>query len=241
MDCPRCGAAMSEHTFDGQLGRAVAIDICHPCQSIWFDGRESLSLTPASTLALFRIIGEHVARPQLADGDASKCPRCRGRLRRTTDMQRATRFEYFKCPNGHGRLTTFLDFLKEKDFIRPLTPQQIAELRQNVQMVNCSNCGAPIDLARTAACTHCGSPLSMLDMKQAERLVEQLRQADRSDQPIDPALPLELARARRQAEEAFRDMPSTSLTTDLWISEVTTTGLVGAGLSALARWLKVQS
>jgi hypothetical protein len=78
----------------------------------------------------------------------------------------------------------------------------------------------------------------MLDMQQAERLVEQLRQADRSDQPIDPALPLELARARRETEQAFRGIPSTSLTTDLWISEVTSNGLVGAGLSALARWLK---
>lgn len=229
---------MAEHTFDGHLGRVFVIDVCEPCQSIWFDGRESLALSPASTLSMFRIIGEHVAKPQLSDADAAKCPRCRGRLRRTSDMQRATRFEYFRCPNGHGRLTTFFDFLKEKDFIRPLTPQQIAELRQNVQMVNCSNCGAAVDLATTGACVHCGSPLSMLDMQQAERLVEQLRAADRSDQPIAPALPLELARARRQAEEAFRDMPSASLTTDLWISEVRSNGLVGAGLSALARWLK---
>lgn len=229
---------MQEHAFDDQLGRPIAVDLCEPCQSIWFDGRESLALTPAATLSLFRIIGEHVSKPQLSEADTAKCPRCRGRLRRTTDMQRATRFEYFKCPNGHGRLTTFFDFLKEKDFIRPLTPPQIAELRQNVQIVNCSNCGAPIDLAKTAACGHCGSPLSMLDMKQAQRLVQQLRDADRSDTPIDPALPLELARARRQAEEAFRD--STSLTTDLWISEVTSTGLVGAGLSALARWLKTR-
>jgi hypothetical protein len=47
------------------------------------------------------------------------------------------------------------DFLREKNFIRPLTPEQIAELRRNIQIVNCSNCGAPIDLARGAACGHC--------------------------------------------------------------------------------------
>ena len=64
-------------------------------------------------------------------------------------MQRSTRFEYFRCPHDHGRLTTFFDFLKEKDFVRPLTPPQIAELRKNIQVVNCSNCGAPIDLAKT--------------------------------------------------------------------------------------------
>ena len=122
-------------------------------------------------------------------------------------MQRNTRFEYFRCPNDHGRLTTFFDFLKEKDFVRPLTPQQIAELRKNIQIVNCSNCGAPVDLAKGSDCAHCGSPLSMLDMHQAERLVAQLRDADRTDKPIDPALPLALARARRETEAAFEGLP----------------------------------
>jgi uncharacterized protein with PIN domain len=225
---------MQEHTLEGQLGRPVVIDLCVPCQSFWFDGHESLALTPASTLALFRIIGEHTARPQPTDADIARCPRCHGRLRRTTDMQRATRFQYFKCPNGHGRLTTFFDFLKEKDFIKPLTPKQIEELRQNVQVVNCSNCGAPIDLVKASACTHCGSPLSMLDMKQAEKLVEQLRSADRCGRPIDPALPLDLARARQQAEGAFRGLPETRVV----FSEVTTSGLVGAGLRELAKWMK---
>jgi hypothetical protein len=229
---------MQEHMFEDQLGRSVTIDLCQPCQSLWFDGRESLALTPAATLSLFRVIGERVAPPQISDADAAKCPRCRARLRRTRDMQRATRFEYFRCPNGHGRLTTFFEFLKEKDFIRPLSPQQVADLRRNVQIVNCSNCGAAIDLTRSGGCGHCGSPLSMLDMGQAERLVEQLRQADRTNQPVDPALPLELARARREVEEAFRSVPSASFSTDLSISEIASNGLVGAGLSALARWLK---
>ena len=172
----------------------------------------------------------------MSEADAGKCPRCRGRLRKTHDMQRATRFEYFKCPNGHGRLTTFFDFLKEKDFIRPLTPQQIAELRRNMQVVNCSNCGAPIDLAKTTACTHCGSALSMLDMKQAEALVEQLRDADRSGKPVDPALPLHLARARREVDEAFRGVPDT----ETWFGDAASSDLVTAGLSALARWLKTE-
>ena len=117
-----------------------------------------------------------------------------------------TRFSYLKCPNDHGRLTTFFDFLREKDFIRPLTPEQLQELRQNVQTVNCSNCGAPVDVARASACGHCGSPLSMLDLQQAAALVEQLQRADtRERQPIDPALPLGLPRARREVEAAFPD------------------------------------
>jgi hypothetical protein len=225
---------MTSHTVEGQLGRAVTLDLCDPCQAIWFDPRESLQLTPGATLMLFRIIGEHVARPQALESETAKCPQCKSRLRRTQDMQRTTRFEYFKCPHDHGRLTTFFDFLKEKDFIRPLTPLQIAELRKTIQVVNCSNCGAPIDLAKSSDCGHCGSPLSMLDMHQAEKLVGQLREADRADKTVDPALPLELARARRQTEEAFAGLPRDSE----WLEGDLASGLVGAGLSALARLLK---
>jgi hypothetical protein len=226
---------MQEARFEAHLGRSVAIDICHVCQSLWFDSHESAVLTPGSTLSLFRIIGEKIARPERSNADLTKCPRCKGRLRRTHDMQRATRFEYLSCPNGHGRLTTFFDFLREKDFIRPLTAQQIAELRANVQTVNCANCGAAVDLALGSECGHCGSPLSMLDLQQAEKLVAQLQKAeDRAHQPIDPALPIALARVRLQTERAFDGMK----TDDLWFSDASSIGLVGAGLGLVARWFK---
>jgi len=92
---------MQEHTFDGTLTRAVVIDVCAPCQAFWFDGRESLQLSPGATLTLFRIIGEHVARPLLREADVAKCPRCNGRLRRTQDMPR-----FVGCPTtGRGSLT----------------------------------------------------------------------------------------------------------------------------------------
>ena len=225
---------MQPQSLDGHMGREVEIELCDPCQSIWFDARENLQLTPGATLSMFRLIGEHVAKPAVQDGDIAKCPRCKAQLKRTHDLQRTTRFEYFRCPNGHGRLTTFFDFLKEKDFIRPLTPQQIAELRRNVQTINCSNCGAPIDLSKTSDCAHCGSPLSMLDMQQAERLVAQLRDAARTDKVVDPALPLALARARRETEQAFQGIPDHAS----WNLETQTLGLVGAGLNQLIRLLK---
>jgi transcription elongation factor Elf1 len=234
MDCPRCGAVMREETLDGHHGRAVTVDICAACQSLWFDTHESPNLAPGSTLALFRIIGEHATRSGLPQADLAKCPRCRARLRRTRDMQRQTRFEYLRCPHGHGRLTSFVDFLREKDFIRPLTPQQIAELRQHVRAVTCSNCGASVDVAAGAACAHCGSPLSMLDLQQASRLVEQLRQADVRSQGIDPALPIELARARRTAEAASRGFDRDQQ----WFDDLSSNGLVGASLALVARWLK---
>jgi hypothetical protein len=46
------------------MGREIEIDLCVPCQSVWFDARENLQLTPGATLAMFRIIGEHVLGPR---------------------------------------------------------------------------------------------------------------------------------------------------------------------------------
>jgi uncharacterized protein YbaR (Trm112 family) len=225
---------MEAQTLTGHNGRSVAIDVCFPCQSLWFDTHESLALTPASTLLLFRVIGEHTGRPNPTAADLVRCPRCKGRLRITTDMQRQTRFQYLRCPNNHGRLTTFLEFLKEKQFIRALNSQQVAELRANVQVINCSNCGAPVDLGKASACGHCGSPLSMLDLKQAQTLVEQLQKADRSGQPIDPALPLNLERARRETEANFAGLVRDTS----FLEDISATDLVSAGLQAFARWLK---
>jgi hypothetical protein len=226
---------MDTQTLDGHNGRPITIDLCRSCQAFWFDPRESLSLTPGSTLALFRIIGAEPARPAATPAQACRCPHCQALLGRTHDMQRDVRFEYWSCPNGHGRFTGFFDFLREKNFIRPLSPQQIDELRQNVQTVNCSNCGAAVDLATGSACTHCGSPLSMLDMQQAGRLVSQLRSAaERTQQPPDPSLPLELARARRDVEQALGQLERD----DVWMRSASSHGLVWAGLNAIARWMK---
>jgi Zn-finger nucleic acid-binding protein len=68
---------MQAETFDAHLGRLVTIDICHACQSFWFDPHESATLTPGSTLSLFRIIGEKISRPQRSNADLAKCPRCK--------------------------------------------------------------------------------------------------------------------------------------------------------------------
>src|SRR5687767_15737265 len=75
MNCPRCGAAMEQHTLDGHLGRTTEVDLCEPCQSLWFDGKENLQLTPGATLAIFRAIGEHVRKPEPSDAELVKCPR----------------------------------------------------------------------------------------------------------------------------------------------------------------------
>jgi hypothetical protein len=228
---------MSVQTLEGRLGASIEIDLCVPCQAFWFDHRESLQLTPRSTLKLFRVIGDETGARRRALSATAKCPHCGSRLIPTHDKQRNVGFEYARCSRGHGRLTTFFDFLREKNFIRPLSAVQIEDLRRNVETVNCSNCGAPIDLAAHRGCSHCGSPLSMLDLRQTRDLILQLQNADRTDRPIDPALPMRLEQAKREVEAAFAAFehePS-------WYDSVSTTGLVSAGVTSLARWLKARA
>ena len=233
MLCPNCSTDMTKMTLQVHQGAPVEIDLCTACQVFWFDKYESLKLSPGSTLQLIKLIGEHstAGKPSLSTDLC--CPRCGTQLLLTHDIQRNTRFNYWRCDGGHGKFISFFDFLREKNFIRPLSPHEIEELRQNVQAVNCSNCGAPINLMSASTCTHCGSPVSMLDMKQPQELLNQLKQAA-EPRPIDPTLPLELAHAKREVDRWFGPQ---ELDSDWW-TDASTSGVVEAGLRAVARLLK---
>jgi hypothetical protein len=224
---------LSSLQLAGHGGTSVTIDACMTCQAFWFDQYESLRLAPASTLRLFALIGERAAAPKTPLRPPLRCPRCRSLLLLTHDRQRSTPFRYYRCADGHGRLCTFFDFLREKDFVRPLTGPQLAELRASLHHVNCANCGAPVDIARRSDCDQCGSPLSMLDMKQAGALVAQL-QAAAEPKRIDPALPLQLERVRRDVEATF----SAAGGDREWWRDAPSSDLVEAGLAAVARWFR---
>ena len=177
MNCPGCAAPMSVVALLDRSGADLELDVCQNCQAFWFDRFENTRLSAGSTLKLFNLMAEQQRSAAAPLRQPLTCPRCKCVLALTHDIQsRATRFEYWRCPK-HGHFITFLQFLKEKDFVRPLTPKQIAELRQNVQILNCSNCAAPIDLVKQSTCLHCGSPLSMIDMKQIAAHVRELEQA----------------------------------------------------------------
>src|SRR6202022_3591080 len=97
--------------------------------------------------------------------------------------------------------------------IRPLSPQQITELRKKIQMINCSNCGAPIDLTKDSACPHCGSPLSMLD---TQKMAEMVTAEGGASCPKQVPVPLLI----------FREASSPS------------SSLVDLGLQAVGQWLR---
>ena len=72
----------------------------------------------------------------------------------------------------------------------------------------------------------------MLDVNQAAQLVTELQRAA-EPRPVDPALPLDLARARRDVEASFAALESSPE----WWKGASSSGLVEAGLDALTRWL----
>jgi hypothetical protein len=154
---------MQPRAFDRQHGGGVELDVCFECKAIWFDQYESAQLTPGAVIALFRMVHDHTAEPTRPLADSMRCPHCTSRLQFTQDIQRTNRLAYHRCPQSHGRLTTFFQFLREKNFVRDLSRGEIEQLAVNVKQVRCSSCGAPIDLGRDTSCSHCRAAISVLD------------------------------------------------------------------------------
>ena len=187
------------------------VDLCDLCQALWFDPMESPQLSPKATLELFRAI--HAARPETrrALPRHMTCPRCDTPLAETQDLQHTTRFSYYRCVRGHGRLTPFFQFLREKNFIRSIPKEELERLRSLVKVIRCSSCGAPIDLATSTACEFCRAPIAILDPEAASRAVRELADTHRGTAPpmddaaraaagVMAAAEFERALAREQAE-----------------------------------------
>ena len=152
---------------------------------IWFDTMESQQLTERGVLEVFSALNEHKVSARNTLAGLLSCPRCQAQLALTHDLQHTTHFTYFRCPFGHGRLTPFFQFLLEKNFVRPITGAELAALKAKVQQVQCSNCGAPVDLEHDAACRYCGSPISILDPDAVADTMRSLTQADQREHSID--------------------------------------------------------
>ena len=230
MHCPACSQPTEEETLDGRYGRRVTLDLCFLCGVLWFDGHESLGLAPGAVLRLFVLIHE---RRNLRRGGTIAtpvCPRCKVLLERTQDSQRNVRFAYWRCPERHGRLTQFVEFLREKHFVRPLGAAEIGELRKNVKVVHCDSCGAPVELEKNSGCSYCGAALSVLDARQVEKIVAELRAAEAKRQSVDPELPARLAMDRLEVERFFQQLDPTRRTDSLQPRE---DGLIEQGLAAI--------
>jgi Zn-finger nucleic acid-binding protein len=233
MNCPSCRQPLHAQTFAGNYGTTVPLDFCDTCQSIWFDSHENLRLSAKAILHLFRIIHEKYAEHRRPLSERMSCPQCGIQLTHTSDRQRNTQFHYFACERGHGRFITFFQFLREKNFVRSLSPKEVAELKTHLTTLNCSQCGAVVDIDKTLQCTYCRAPISMLDSRQVEKTLHELRQKEKKQQAADPLLHSTLVFDLLKAEAANRrqhEHLSAALDPLMWQG---VNDLVGAGISAL--------
>ena len=179
---------MSLYSLPGHYGRTVAIDVCHDCNALWFDQGESTQLSPDGTVALFQLINERGGASSTATskfGEGLRCVTCGTGMRLTNDRVKNTRFAYQACPSGHGRLTTFYNFLAEKQFVRELTKVERAKLAASVQQIKCSSCAAPVDIGKTDACQYCRAPVSVFDRDAAKKAIEHYLQARQQQLPMN--------------------------------------------------------
>jgi len=149
----------------------VQVDLCFGCAGIWFDHLESIQLAPVAVIDLFREIQTHADAPRQPVAQRLDCPRCARELTLSFDLGKAGRFSYFRCGAGDGRFTPFFQFLREKQFVRSLTPAELDRVRSQVRQIRCSECGAPIDLEHDTQCRHCGAPVSFLDPDAVQKAV----------------------------------------------------------------------
>jgi len=210
--------------------RPIEITACAPCNLLWFDKAESIRLTAKAVLELFQYIGKAgAARKPLAT--TFNCPLCTTALALTQDLQRTTRFTYWRCRNDHGRLITFHQFLREKNFIRAPSPAELAKLRVTVRQIACSQCGAPVDLANDSACKHCGAAVALIDPEGVAKALRELAASASAQAPADAdALRTTLSDAQINAIFDVERMRQSEGEHDLVAIGAAAIGLLVAGL-----------
>jgi len=187
LNCPNCTAPMHRHQFKSTDVRPLEIDICNSCHAIWFDSHESARLSADGVVDLFRFIHSKGGAATSRLSSKLNCARCRSPLEAASDIARNNRFSYYRCAHGHGRLTTFLHFLREKQFVRDLTLAERQKLAAHVRQIKCSSCSGPIDVAHHAACTYCGAAVSVLDKEATQKALDHyLQERRRQGRPLPP-------------------------------------------------------
>ena len=191
---------MAHRALERRPHGTVDLDLCHACRGIWFDQYESAQLTPAAVIELFREIHAHGEPPAQPLADRKRCPACRQPLQLTHDVQRTNRIVYERCAAGHGRFTSFYQFLREKNFVRSLTAPEVERLRAHVAQVRCSSCGAGVDLARDPQCAYCRAPIAILDAEAVRRTLDELAQAEHRRRTVDPNAAIDALLAGQRVE-----------------------------------------
>ena len=217
---------MAAYRVAGHNGVEIELDLCHACHGIWFDGNENLRMSPQGVIDLFGDLHQHRDDPHTPLAQTMHCPRCRRTLAQGVDVVKSGRYFTHRCPERHGRFTTFSSFMIEKGFVRQLTRPEIDDLAERVKVIECTSCGAPVDLRKEHACLYCRAALSLLDPQAVEKALSNLgRKQERAEEGpratnlADALVSIERDRARQQREEQkerWQQGSAAPASTDLW-------------------------
>ena len=238
LPCPSCGAPMEKHRLPGQRGE-VLLDLCFACQLIWFDPQENLQLTPAAVVELLRVLHAHRDDARTPLAQRLSCPRCRTPLQEGFDVVRSGRYVTHRCPRRHGRMATFSSFMVEKGFVRHLTKPEIEDIAARVGTIQCTGCGAPVDVRRDDACPHCRSPLALLDPKAVEQALAGYAKAAQQAGTVSPlGVADALIMIERDRERARREAQAERFTTGRDDTAFTQGDLWAAGIEMVWKMIK---
>jgi Zn-finger nucleic acid-binding protein len=206
--CPSCAQPMTRLVVPQRNIGTLTLDLCFPCQGIWFDHFESEQISPRGIIDLFKLIHEHRDDPRRQHSGILHCPRCKDPLMAVLDIVRSGRFTYHRCLQNHGRFTAFAQFMIEKGFVRQLAPAETKALAARIGTVHCTGCGAPVDIRTEDACSHCGSPISILDPDAVEKALADFQKKEpclscRDPEALaDAVLAIEKQRKRQTVPES---------------------------------------
>lgn len=210
------------------MARPIVVEACATCNLFWFDDAGSVRLTPTAVIDLFKYIGTVSGSARTVLASSFTCPRCSRPLTFTHDLQRTTRFTYWRCLRDDGQLISFAQFLREKNFIRTPSAAELTKLRETVRQVTCSQCGAPVDLAQDSACPHCGTPIALIDPDGVAKALQTLSTDQAGRAPADSAaMRAVLAEAEVNAAFARERMREGGVGQDL----------ITIGVAAIGAWL----
>lgn len=186
----------------------LTIDACDDCQALWLDATESQQLTPGALIEVFRAIATSQPHARTAYPALLPCPRCTTPLTLTRDIRQTTRFTYYRCRYAHGRFTPYAQFLREKNFIRPLEAAEMTRLRASVSTVRCVSCGGPVVLDRSAVCPYCGAPVMLLDPDAVTKALAALESAETlrtEEKPLTGDAVIAIANVERELARSRRE------------------------------------
>lgn len=175
---------MQTQEFPHNYRGVVRVELCFTCAGIWFDRLASIELAPSGVVQLFKQIEARHNGPRQPVAARLSCPRCTDGLALSSDLSKAGRFSYFRCPRGDGRFTPFFQFLKEKQFVRTLSTTELQQVRAEVRQIQCSECGAPIDLQNASQCPFCHAPVSFLDPDAVAKAMKMWSEAEDRRQAV---------------------------------------------------------